>query len=357
MNYFTLTLDDGSSYELTQPEWLWLIPIFVLIKICIYLIKNNYLSKSGSTSLNNTSSKQQLFHPLINLLAITPSSIKKKSNFKVTYLIAAIILIFGLTQPVKIGKKLPKPSQERDIIFIVDASVSMILRDYILHGERIARMSLLKVVLDNFIHQLKGEKMSIIVFGDSAYTLVPLTSDQNLLRRMLSRVQATMAGRFNAIGSAIGLAVKQATEDNTSNKRKKILVLLTDADQPTGNIDPIVAAKLAKKSHLPLYTIAIGATTIAAEERRLGGLLYSPVDLNLIQKLSSITGAKNFQAGNPKALENAIQAINLHETNKREVKPLYFKEPLYYWFLIFSFIIFTLGQLANTFPFKKKAKK
>jgi len=95
-----------------------------------------------------------------------------------------------------------------------------------------------------------------------------------------------MAGRFNAIGDAIALAVKQATQINDKtgkiNKRKRILVLLTDADQPTGEIEPDVAAQLAKNANLPLYTIAIGATSLAAEESRLGGLLYSPVDIRLV---------------------------------------------------------------------------
>ena len=113
-----------------------------------------------------------------------------------------------------------------------------------------------------------------------------------------------------------------------------------------------------KQEDIVLLTnhLDFGATTIAAEEQRLGGLLYSPVDLDLIQKLSNITGAKSFQAGNPKALESAIQAINLHETNKREVKPQYFREPLYYWLLIFSFVIFTLGQLINIFSIRINKK-
>lgn len=216
-------------------------------------------------------------------------------------------------------------------------------------------MSLLKGVLDNFIVKLKGERMSIIVFGDNAYTLVPLTSDQYLLRRMLERVQATMAGRFNAIGEAIALAVKQANETNKINKRKRILVLLTDADQPTGKIEPNVAAMLAKNSKLPLYTVAIGATNLAAEESRLGGLLYSPVDLNLIKNLSSITGAKSYQAGNPNALKNAIQAINLHETNTQKVKVQYFRQPLYFWPLIIAFILFTFSQLIIAFKQKVSA--
>ena len=354
MNFFAFTLQNGSHYELSQPEWLWLIPIVLGINFILKLNTTKYIIKSTPAGLADMSDKQQLFHPLVNTLNIATSSLNIKMSFGIIKTFILVLLILALAQPIKIGKKLPDPPQERDIIFIVDTSVSMILRDYILNGERIDRMSLLKGVLDSFIHKLRGERMSIIVFGDHAYTLVPLTSDELLLRRMLSRVQATMAGRFNAIGEAIALAVKQATKNDSNSKRKRVLVLLTDADQPTGSIDPIIAAQLAKNAKLPLYTIAIGATTLAAEEKRQGGLLYSPVDLDLIQQLSSITGAKNYQAGNPNALKNAIQAISLHETNKQKIKPQYFREPLYYWLLIIALMTFSLQQLIHVFPKNKK---
>ena len=347
INNFSLILHNGDLYRLNQPEWLWIIPLFLLLILIVGVIKTKYKVKSAPTSFVDASAQQVLLHPLIYVLPIKTKVIKSFSSLNIIYVFIFCLFTLALTQPVKIGTKLPEPPQERDIIFIVDTSVSMILRDYILNGVRIDRMSLLKGVLDKFIVDLKGDKMSIIVFGDQAYTLVPLTSDQYLLRRMLSRVQATMAGRFNAIGHAIALAVKQASLNKEESKRKKILVLLTDADQPTGEINPLIAAQLAKKEHLPLYTIAIGATTLSAEEHRQGGLLYSPVNLELIDKLSSITGAKSYHAGDSTSLDKAIQEINLHETNKRDVKPIYFLEPLYHWPLIVAFIIFTLVQLTR----------
>ena len=355
MHFFSFTLQNGSHYELSQPVWLWLIPIILGINFILKLNTLKYVVKSTPTGLVEISDKQQFMHPLINTLNLATSHLNVKSTSSLIKAFILVLLTLALAQPIKIGEKLPEPPQERDIIFIVDTSVSMILRDYMLDGERIDRMSLLKGVLDSFIHKLKGERMSIIVFGDHAYTLVPLTSDELLLRKMLSRVQATMAGRFNAIGEAIALAVKQATNNDINSKRKRVLVLLTDADQPTGSIDPIVAAQLAKNAKLPLYTIAIGATTFAAEENRQGGLLYSPVDLYLIQQLSSITGAKNYQAGNPDALKNAIHAINSHETNKQKIKPQYFREPLYYWLLIIALVTFSIQQLIHALLIKKKA--
>lgn len=339
-----------SNYEISQPEWFWLIPCFILTSILLSRVKSKYLTDSDCASLTNTSSDNiNVFHPLAHLVSANSSVKSSPSSRKALNLLMLCLLVTALSQPIKIGEKLPDPPQERDIVFIVDASVSMILRDYVLDGERIDRMTLLKAVLDEFIRKLKGERMSIIVFGDHAYTLVPLTSDQALLRNMLARVQATMAGRFNAMGDGIALAVKQAAMPaKSSTKRKRVLVLLTDADQPTGDISPVVAAQLAKKEKLPLYTIAIGATHLDAEEKnRQGGLLYSPVDLSLVEKLSEITGAKSFQAGDPNALKNAVEAINVHETNKGKVKPLYYRETLYHWFLISAFILFSFSQFFS----------
>ena len=71
-------------------------------------------------------------------------------------------------------------------------------------------MSFLKSFLDRFAQQLEGDRISVIVFGDSAYTLLPLNEDLQLTRRMLSRIKTTMAGRFNALGEAIALGVKES---------------------------------------------------------------------------------------------------------------------------------------------------
>ncbi|MCW8986516.1 MAG: VWA domain-containing protein [Gammaproteobacteria bacterium] len=341
-----------NDYEFLQAEWLWLIPLFIITNLLLASIKRKAVSKSGPATFADVLHKnQKLLHPLISVLSVQVKEVTHKSTSSLFYSLIFIFLAIALSQPVKVGKKLSDPPQERDIIFIVDTSVSMILRDYIINGERVDRMTLLKGVLDNFIQKLKGERMSIIVFGDHAYTLVPFTDDQYLLRRMLSRVEATMAGRFNAIGEAIALAVKESVVTNEKNpgnkKRKRILVLLTDADQPTGEIEPEIAATLAKNKNLPLYSIAIGATSFAAEESRKSGLIYSPVDLQLTRYLSEITGAKSYQAGDADALEQAIKAIDLHGTNKQEVKPLYYREDLYHWFLMTAFILFSLGQIIN----------
>lgn len=317
--------------ELTHPHWLWLLPALWITTWLFHTFGKE--SPPASLASGGTSPQQALLHPLLSLFPKGQSIARTSLLQKMLLSVTLGFFVISLTEPVRIGEKLPDPPQERDIVFIVDTSISMTLRDYMLNNNRVDRMTLLKGVLDRFIQKLPGERIGIIVFGDAAYTLVPLTRDQSLLRRMLSRIQATMAGRFNNIGEAIALAVKQAQQQK-QGQRHRVLVMLTDADKPTGSITPDTAAQLAKSAGLPLYTIAIGSTTSAAEEKRTTGLIYEPVDSALLSAISTQTGARSFQAGDAQALEQAINDIAQHETNLRDIKPRYHRKPLYLWPLL-----------------------
>jgi len=332
------------TIELTHPEWLWVLPILLLATLLWRYIGRREQSASLVTGQFNY--RYRIIHPLISLLPKSHFSHKiSKLNFMV-YGLVLIGLVISLAEPVRIGEKLPDPPQERDIVFIVDTSISMTLRDYVFEGRRIDRMTLLKGVLDRFIQQLPGERIGIIIFGDAAYTLVPLTRDHSLLRRMLSRIQATMVGRFNNMGEAISLAVKQSRQQSVRG-RHRVLVMLTDADKPTGTIAPQTAADLALDEGLPLYTVAIGATTAEAEEQRTTGLIYEPVNNALLAAISERTGARNYQAGDSQALEEAVNDISLNETNKRIVAPRHYRETLYYWPLLFSVVLLSLLAVST----------
>lgn len=328
--------------HLLRPEWLWLLPALALVFL-VWKRAGRYDEHTGLSSITPWSSLR-FMHPLIPLLPRDAIPCRPMIAHSLLALIAIICLITALAEPVRTGEKLPDPPEERDIVFIVDTSVSMVLRDYVLDGKRIDRMSLLKGLLDRFVQQLRGERISIIVFGDAAYTLVPLTRDQSLVRRMLSRIETTIAGRSSVVGEGIALAVKEAGEQSD---RRRILVLLTDAALPIGDITPQTAAELATREKLPLYTIAIGAGSFAAEEQRNAGLIYQPADLKLLQSLAQHTGARSYQAGSSETLQQAIADIERREKNPGKVMPRYYQQPLYTWPLILGLAILSLSQLVR----------
>lgn len=325
-----------------HPDWLWLLPAIAALTLSWRALG----VRGAASGLASFFADHRLraLHPLIHLLPPTAGIRRASLLHTLLVVLTFTCLVLSLTEPVRMGERLPDPPRERDIVFMVDASVSMSLRDYMLDGQRIDRMTLLKAVLDRFVQQLPGERMAVIVFGDSAYTLVPLTRDHELLRRQLARIETTVAGRFNAIGDAIALGVKQA---EAQPERKRVLVLLTDADLPTGAIEPVAAAELARAAGLPLYTVAIGASGVEAEEQRSTGLIYQPVDTGLLSALSTRTGAHSYQAGDAHALEQAIADISRHETNAREVTPRYVQQPLYQWPLLLALALLLLTPLLR----------
>ena len=341
-----------NEIEFLFPGLLWLLP--ALIVAAVFWRKSvadddsAEKSTAQASSFLNPTFDLRVRHPLIAKLAAGTTTEQHTTRFRVadvviTWLVLAC-LVLALAQPVRTGSRIPDPPAQRDITFIVDASVSMLLRDYILDGERIDRMSFLKRFLDRFVSRLQGDRISVIVFGDSAYTLLPLTDDQALTRRMLARIKTTMAGRFNALGEAITLAVKEADKNP---QRRRILVLFTDADSSTDKLSPTAAAELARESELPLYTIAIGAASYDAAEEELAGLIYHPANIALLQELATITGATSYQAGDNSALEEAINDIDQREQYQKEIPPRYFRLPLYPLPLFAGLLILSLYQLLR----------
>jgi Ca-activated chloride channel family protein len=142
----------------------------------------------------------------------------------------------------------------------------------------------------------------------------------------------------------VALAVKEADK---SPERRRILVLISDASQSSGNITTQSAAGLAANSGLPLYTVAVGAGTYDAEEIRTSGLIYHPANLELMKKLAESTGAQSYQAGDTASLEQAITDISSAEQYTAELAPQYYRQTLYQWPLLAALLILTLFQLIR----------
>ncbi|MEA1888574.1 MAG: VWA domain-containing protein [Pseudomonadota bacterium] len=339
-----------AEFEFLSPAWLWLLPALILVTQVWKKAAGKDGEASPPVSFISPSADLRVRLPLLNRLQIEHAVLIKNHTLDILVIWGVLFcLILGLAQPVRTGSRIPDQPDQRDITFIVDASVSMLLRDYVLDGGRIDRMSFLKSFLDRFVQRLEDDRISVIVFGESAYTFVPLTDDLSLTRRMLSRIKTTMAGRFNALGEAIALAVKQAN-DETNNEashktdRRRVLIVFTDAGDSTDSISPVAAAKLAKESGLAMYTIAIGAASYDAAEEELAGLIYHPADIVLLKKMAELTGAKSYQAGDEQALENAIQDIDLREKYKKELAPRYYSIALFPIPLITGLLILSLYQ-------------
>lgn len=332
-----------SQISFNHSEWLWLLVILAGVFSLQYFFGRRDNSSSLIDGLSGSNTRVR--HPLYKLLSHYNKEKREHHYSKaVFYWLILILLIIALADPVKTGKRLPDPPRQRDIVFIVDTSVSMVLKDYTLEGQRVDRMSVVRSTLKDFIENLKGDKVSIIAFADTAHVLVPLTNDTHLLKSMLLRLRTGIAGRGSAPGNAIALAVKQTIKHKN---RHQIMVLLTDAALPVGAISPMQAANIAAKAALPLYTVAVGADTYAAEEQRTTGLVYHPADRVLLAKMASTTGAKSYLAGNSLSLQQAVSDIEKQQYNQQQTVAQFYTYSLYHWPLLLALLLLSAFQLRG----------
>jgi len=336
------------QFHFANAFWLWVPLILLGAYLCLKTLLGDRL-RWRILDLASTGS-QHFYHSQYALIKrLIDSRITRTMNYSgwLTVLLSwlcVVLLFVSLAQPEWIKKQLEKPEKYRDIVFVVDTSISMIQRDYILDGKRIDRMTLLKGMLSRFIDQLKGDNVSIVVYADSVFTLVPLTRDHELAKTMLSRIKVGVAGRTSAMGNALTQAVHEAGQ---STNKKRVLVLLTDGTRLTGKINHHVATELARQSGLHIYTVAIGARSETASEKKNSGLIYDPADTQTLKMIAEQTKGKFYWAGDTDALSSAIHDIQKAEQSQDKPQMLYIKKSLYHWPLLFALLIFSGLQFMS----------
>jgi Ca-activated chloride channel family protein len=341
-----------SQFQLSDPLWL-LLPVVVFILLIfmrLFFTGKVYFQLPDVLS----SWQRSYYHPkaklIAQLLKAQVSGLKKtRLSHKLLLWLGICFLSLALARPEWIREQWQQPVSYRDIVFVVDTSVSMLQRDYLANDQRVDRMTLLKGVLNRFITRLPDDNVSIIVYADEAYTLFPLTQDHDFARAMLARIKTGLAGRSSALGNAIARAIHEI-EQSTSQQR--MLILFTDATRLTGNIDISVATEMARQSGIRIYTVAIGARSSEAAEETYAGLIYAPADIDRLQAIANHTNGRFYWAGDTKTLNNAIQDINKLEAQVERVKTIKISEPLYQWPLLFAVLCLTALQLSR---FRKQA--
>src|SRR5262249_29003134 len=146
-----------------------------------------------------------------------------------------------------------------DLLLVLDTSDSMRALDAEIGDRARTRFELAREVVARFaLHRVaSGDRVGLIVFGETAFTYCPLTSDGRLLRAALERVEPDMAGAATALGDALALAVKRLHGAGPAESGQ-LVVLLTDGRSNADHVPPEVAAGLAAQLGIRVHTVGIG---------------------------------------------------------------------------------------------------
>ncbi|MCB1787051.1 MAG: VWA domain-containing protein [Chromatiaceae bacterium] len=232
------------------------------------------------------------------------------------FALAMVFAVIALTQPVRfVGNvEVETASEPVDLVLVVGTPISMVLRDYVVDGERVDRMTLTRRLLDRFVDNFQGRRIGLVVLGRPPALWLPLTSDKTVVRDAIERLRTTMLSRVSDTGAAL-----QLVNDGFGDTADKVVVLVTDGSLQLGAISPNAAARTLAAGGNTLYVIGIGASDPADYGGDVGGLIYEPIDPAALSEVAAAGGGRFFHARDVGGFEAALTVIE--SAHRKPVMP------------------------------------
>ena len=247
-----------------------------------------------------------------------------KSPLALNYLLLIVIwlgCLLAAARPVWVGEPVEIPTTGRDLLLAVDLSDSMKRADMPLGRDMIPRISAAKAVVGQFVERRSGDRLGLILFANQPYLQAPLTFDRQVVNQLLQEAEPGMAGRATAIGDAIGLGAKQLKDRPESHR---VMILLTDGANTTGNLDPLQAADAAAQLGIKIYTVGIGGS---------GGGWFNrnDVDEKTLQAIAEKTGGQFYRAHDVQQLSKIYLQLDQLEPIEQQAETLRPTKSLFHW--------------------------
>lgn len=209
-------------------------------------------------------------------------------------------------------------SKGLDILMALDTSGSMRQDDMLTRRGYASRIEVAKGVAKEFVDGRPNDRLGMVVFGEEAFTYVPLTLDHETLKDAIDTVEIGMSGsRGTAVGTAIAVSAKRMKELEAPSK---VVILVTDGRSNAGRLSPLEAANAAAALDIKVYTIGVGGPT---------GAFDDGVDEPGLRAVSEATGAHYFRAQDMAALVDVYKTIDELEPSPAKVKDLVEHEELF----------------------------
>ena len=231
---------------------------------------------------------------------------------------AVALLIVALARPQSASDTQSVSTEGVDIVLALDISTTMEARDL-----KPDRLEAAKEVASKFVMDRTGDRMALVLFAGESFTQVPLTTDRMTLINMLSQARTMMVDDGTAIGSGIATAVNRL---RGSDAESKVIVLLTDGENNSGSITPLMAAEAAAALGIKIYAIGVGtkgtAPMPAIDQWGRKTFVQAPVkiDEQLLRQIAYLTGGLYYRATDKESLADIYDRINSMEKTKIDVE-------------------------------------
>lgn len=227
--------------------------------------------------------------------------------------LAWLLLLIALARPQTGRAREVLRGQGIDIVIALDISSSMAALDF----QPDNRLEVAKRVIAEFVGGRSDDRIGIVVFARSAYHLVPLTLDYNVLQTLLSGVKLVTdlidpSGEQSSLdGTAAGTGIASAAAMmRGSQARSKVMILLTDGATNEG-LDPVLAAQAAAALGITVYAVGIGMPgDIPFPDGDTVTIITSDLDEDTLQQVAFAGGGQYFRAADAVGLREITAQID-----------------------------------------------
>jgi Ca-activated chloride channel family protein len=214
---------------------------------------------------------------------------------------ALLVLVVALARPQRGLALTFIPEQGVDLVLAFDLSGSMQQPTRQADG-RVgpSRLDAARTVINDFVSTLEGDRVGLVIFQSRSLVMSPLTVDRAAVQQTVSKLEPGLLPD----GTAIGLGLAEALNlIRGSEARSRVVVLLTDGQNNSGEVQPLQAAQLAK-------TLGIRVYTIGFVERG------EDIDAATLRQIATDTGAAYYDASNQAELASAYDDISALERSR-----------------------------------------
>lgn len=250
----------------------------------------------------------------------------------VTTGVALSLLVIALAKPLKGMEYAEEVLETRDILLTLDLSLSM---EGFLNwdGDQMppTKLELIRDAALEFVRQNQHDRLGLIVFGDDAFGVWPLSVDRQVLQGRLQRLDTLLPPALRGTHVARALERSLSHFDEMEQNDSKILLLLTDG---LDSIEPAVQKELVrrlKQNRIKLYVL---------------GMQLSE-NTSIVKLVREVNGGY-FNINNADELTQAFKTIDRQEPSKVVVNRATDSRDLYMYFALPGMLLLLLSTACRS---------
>lgn len=195
-----------------------------------------------------------------------------------------VLLVIAAMQPSFGNKLVTGKASGVELVFAVDVSQSLNAKDM---SDGDSRLQAAKRAMTQLMNTSSSAKVGILIFAGSVYPQLPLTADKSAAKMFIEELSTDLISNQ---GTNIAVALKNSAEYFSTDKLKKVVVLITDGEDHEGGVKASI--EVLKEKGIELAVLGLGSKNGALvpvdPTNKAAGYLKSATGQSVISKVNPV---------------------------------------------------------------------